>query len=239
MVIVKVNQETASQLRNGNCYAVVGKKKTPALLYIEADDYTIVDAIEEFKANKNVGVVEHMGTHNKLSSLSSEIFRGAYTILTHELSTVTEEEVEKAVASTPAGVACMCKLPDDFCDMRFIRAMCDKFLNLRFCGGYLFRLDGCRLGYIAKDTLSDAINVKTDKLIATNSGCIMNYVDYEAVSLELKAPTKSKSKATNASKASKSTKATSTSSTKAQKPKQKTPKQIMGSLLGQGGLVDL
>lgn len=236
MVLIKVNEETASKYRNGNCYAIQGKKRMPSLFRLEADDYTIEDALNEFKENKNVAVIDYVGNMSKLESLDSSAFESVYIVYKHVLEEVTENDVAEAVHSTPIGVVCMCELPEDFNDMKFVYDMCIKYPSVRFCGGYLFRLEGCRIGYCAKDTLDENINVKSEKYIASGDGCIFQYVDLDTVELELKQPSmKSKKKSSKSIKAPSVAKATKPKS----ESKKPSMKQVMGNLLGQGGLVDL
>lgn len=242
-VIVKADVETVSQFSSGSVFTLNGKQKIPAYFRLLVDDFTLDDAIEAYRGDNNIVALDYVGNLDILHEYNRARLQGIYMVREFEFGdNITEEDIVDMINRVPAEVTVLVKLSETYKDMRFVQTMCKKYRNLRFSGGILFALEGCRLGCCSKDILTErGVRLKSEDFIKTGNGCALEYINATSADLFLKEKIV-KTKTTKVKLATAGVRNSTDKSLKAPKevkekePKKPTTKQAMGSLLFSGGI---
>lgn len=153
-IICKVDYATALKYKGMNLSTKYNNKKHKVYLKLIGDDFTITDSIALAKVSKNILMVEYQGLQSNSAYEELTENTGVYIGRVYDFgNNITEEDVEKIVASTPAGVTPVIKLPDDYKDLYSIYKFSQIYPTVRFCGGHLFAIDGIKVGAIGVDIL--------------------------------------------------------------------------------------
>lgn len=189
-VIVKANLEQVKEYKNKNVSTKVGNKKHQVYFKVEVDDFSLVEAIEHAKMDRNVLMLEYAGSDNYLKSVvlaPSDIF--PYVGVSYEVGmNLSEDDITNALAEYPAWTTVIIKLPDEYKNLEFLHGMCQKYPRIRFCGGYTFSIDGCRLGCCGRDILEKKnIKVTDTDYLKDGCSCALQTLQFEDVELAVSA----------------------------------------------------
>ena len=227
-VLVRADLESVKQYRGKSVSTKIGNKKNQVLFRVVVDDFSLVDALAYAKTDKNIVMLEYQGSHQYLSTIA-ESYNGApdlpYMVVHESVGHNIDEEVLNSVlASFPQWCSVVIKLPNDYSNMEFIYNMSQKYPRVRFCGGYVFEIDGCRLGCCGRDIFEKTgVKYSNNDMIKEGCSCCVSTVQFEDVTLDVSSKPERVSKSTS-SKASKT-------------PTVKKPKQAMfGSLMQKGAV---
>lgn len=233
-IIIKSDLETADSYAGMKVTALVGKKKHQAYFKVAVDDFSLEGAIDSYKNDSNIVALNYVGNDEFLRDFDRAKLQGVYLLKEFEVgSDVSEDDINCIVNSVHPEVTAVIRVPEDFCDMKFIQDMSKAYRNICFCGGTLFMLEDCKIGCCSKEVLENrGISVKDDEYIKT--GCcsalqIVNLGDFE-----LTATVKAE-KRVRVPKITSSSRSTSTKKSKETKPK--APKELsmkakMSALVG-------
>lgn len=171
-VLVKANLEDVIPYKGKNISTKVGNKKQQVLFRVEADDFSLVQAIEHSRVDKNVVMIDFAGTDNYIKScvLSNETNVPYIGVPVEVGLNLTESDIANMLMGYPEWVTLIIKLPDEYKDIQFLTEMCHKYPRIRFCGGYTFNIDGCRVGCCGKDIV-EKLDIKLGNLDYIHQGC--------------------------------------------------------------------
>lgn len=183
-VIVKTSFENARHYRGKNVVTKIENKKHNVYFRVVIDDYTIDEALKEVDSNILVYDYQGMTSNPTYANLSST---NLYITRTYELGyDISESDIIKILELTPLGVTPMLKLPNDYKDFEFICNMSSKYSRVRFCGGILFCVDGCKVGCCGRDILDKkSIKYNDNDYIKTGCACALDVFSDEDLDLEL------------------------------------------------------
>lgn len=187
-VLVKVGYETASNFRGKGVGTKVGNKKHQVYFKLYCDDTNLKECLDLARHSANVVMLEYQGIP---LALENENIEGVYITQVHDYGmNLCEEDVRDVVETTPKGVTPVIRLPLEYNDMQFIYNMSQKYSQIRFCGGTVFCLDGCRLGCCGRDIL-DSKGIKYNENQYIHEGCCcaletLNEEDVELVESKVK-----------------------------------------------------
>lgn len=171
--IVKTDLERAKEYTGKGVATMVGSKKHTVVFRVSVDDFTLEEAVSLYKRDRNIVMLDYVGTLEYLSTCSEALFDGVYVGRKIDVgSDVFQEDIEGVLSKLPQGVTLVVGLPDDYSDMEFVYNMSHKYPNVRFCGGNLFLLEGCNIGCCDSKVLSRAsLKYKDIGLIRQGCGC--------------------------------------------------------------------
>lgn len=187
-VIVKANLEQVKEYKNKNVSLKIGNKKHQVYFRVEADDFSLLDAIEHAKTDRNVVMLEYAGSDNFIKSVAvapSDNF--PYVGVSYEVGmNLSEEDIVNALAEYPEWSTIIIKLPDEYKNLEFLYNMCQKYPRIRFCGGYTFSIDGCRLGCCGRDILEKKnIKVSDSEYLKIGCSCALQTLQFDDVDLSI------------------------------------------------------
>lgn len=162
------------------------KVKNHYIRYI-VDEYSIDKAIKEIRNNKWVVALDYEGDYQHLYNLDER--PNVPIIVTKEFTEVTELGIDFFMSYVPNWVIVSIKTPSDFCDMRLVETLSNKYSNIRFCGGKFLRLPTCNIGCIQRNEVP--AKIADSKISYYTEGCAcamvtMNIEDVEGVDLLFK-----------------------------------------------------
>ncbi len=153
-IICKVDYATALKYKGMSLSTKYNNKKHKVYLKLIGDDFTLTDCIALAKVSKNILMIEYQGLQSNATYENLTENTGVYIGRVYDFgNNITEEDVEKIVASTPAGITPVIKLPDDYKDLYSIYKFSQIHSTVRFCGGHLFAIEGIKVGAIGVDIL--------------------------------------------------------------------------------------
>lgn len=190
-VIVKLGVEEYRQFSGKKVTTKIEKKNHNVFFRLVIDSETYSEGISMFETNLDVLSVQYAGIVTSLDTVARLAnMRGVAIDVEHEfLDTVTEEDVYGLAEETISGVTVLIKLPETYCDMEFIYNMSQAYKNVRFCGGNLFTIEGCRLGCSIEARLKRASIAPEIGII---DSCCSGLIRYELEALKLEVSEKSK-----------------------------------------------
>lgn len=154
MVIVRTDLDRAKSFYGKGALTKYANKEQQVLFRVTVDDFNFEEALECYKNDANIVMLEYEGTDDYLENVSKEKCAGVYITKCVDVGTdVMDKDIDKIMLSIPSCIVVVIRLPQEFNDMKFIKDMCDKYSNIRFCGGTIFRLDGVRVGCCGADIL--------------------------------------------------------------------------------------
>ena len=173
MVIVRTDLDRAKSFYKKGALTKYANKEQQVLFRVTIDDFNFDEAIECYKKDVNIVMLEYEGTDEYLKATTMDKCKGVYMTKSIDVGTdVTSDDIDKIVSTYPSFLTLIIKLPQEFNDMKFIKDMCNKYSNIRFCGGTLFQLDGVRLGCCGADKLG-RYKVKDREFIKVGCGCAL------------------------------------------------------------------
>lgn len=186
-VIVKASYETASKYANGRVITKVNNKKHQVYFKVPCDDYSLNACIELAKNNSNIIMLDYEGLPMSPSFMALTEPIGVYIGIKIEVGMdLSEDDIVRIINDTPAGVTPIIKLPDEYKNIRFIYNMSNKYSRLRFCGGTMFNLSGCKFGCCGADILEErGIKFPADEMIHCGCSCGLEVVDEEGLEFEV------------------------------------------------------
>ena len=167
-VLVKVGYETAERFKGKGVSTKLGNKKHQVYFKLYCDDSNLAECVELAKTSGNIVMLEYQGLPTSFEGVNTG---GVYITKVHEYGmNLCEDDIKDAISTTPEGVTTVIKLPLEYNDMRFIYNMSQKYTNVRFCGGTVFCIEGCRLGCCGRDIL-DKKGIKYNENQYIHEGC--------------------------------------------------------------------
>lgn len=155
------------------------KEKNHYIRYV-VDEFSIERAIEDIEDNKNVVALDYEGDIQYLNTLKKK--PNVPIIITKELKEMNELAISFVMQQIPNWIVVSIKTPEDFCDMRLISRLSEKFPNIRFCGGKFLRLPGCNIGCIRCEDIPEKIPDSKISYYTEKCSCIMTTMHIEDVS---------------------------------------------------------
>lgn len=147
-------------------------KKVPVFMRVAVDQDNVIEAVEKFKTYKNVVLLDYTGDMQTLEGLDST----TPIAVKFELETI-DSTIDDIMESVPSNVRVVVKLPNDYSDMRTIEAYSNKYSNIRFCGGYFLRLEGCKIGCVCAEDIYKKVSANKVNLISRGCACVYENVD--------------------------------------------------------------
>lgn len=188
-IIVKTTLDTAKEFTGKAVSTKVHGRKYQVFFKVEVDDFNIEEAISHASRDKNIIMLDYVGTNDYITRVSD--FKGVYIAWGRELGgEIDESDIAHIEDITPEGVTPIIKLPTSYNNIRFLYEMSEKYNRVRFCGGYLYSFDGCRFGCCGRDILSK-LNIKFDDEDRVHEGCSCAIPVFEDSMVELVATSKS------------------------------------------------
>lgn len=178
-MIAKTNLEGAKAYpRNSKLITKVGNRNKIVVFEVSVDNTDIREAVDFAYGNKNVVSLVYEGTEQYFMMLSELDSKGVNIAKVERVSMdVDEPYIVELLKILPAWATLIVDLPEEFNNMEFICNICSKFDRVRFTGGYLFDMQGARLGICGKDTL-EPLGIKgSEDLIKTGDCCALDVVD--------------------------------------------------------------
>ena len=155
------------------------KEKYHYIRYV-VDEFSIDRAIEDIKGNKYVVALDYEGDIQYLNSLK-ERPENIPVIVTKELRDVNELSIAFLMQKLPNWVVVAIKTPEDFCDMRVVENLSNKFKNIRFCGGKFLRLPSCNIGCILRENIPEKIPESKINFYTEKCSCIISTMHIDEV----------------------------------------------------------
>lgn len=204
-VIVKASYETASKYANDRVISKVNNKKHQVYFRVPCDDYSLNSCIELAKNSSNIIMLDYEGLSMSPSFLALTQPVGVYIGIKIDVGMdLSEDDLIRIMNDTPLGVTPIIKLPNEYKNIRFVSDMSHKYDRLRFCGGTMFNLEGCRLGCCGADILeSRGIKFPADEMMHCGCSCGLEVVDEEGLEFEVSTKSVKKPKSPKATKVKK------------------------------------
>ena len=231
-LVSRVNIVDAALYRGCSLKTRYMNKSHAVYLKLLCGDNELEECLEFARVTPSVLMLEYQGTGSNLGYLTKENTGGLYVGVVVEYGNdIVESDVERLISNYPDGVTIVIKVPDDFSDMRTVITLCNKYDNIRFCGGKLFALEGARVGMIGVDTL-ESVGIKIDDSYYYAAGDdVMQTVDIECLELTRTVGKVKKPKTAKTSKAPKSKSTESTGSVKKSTKKPTKKSMHFGTML--------
>lgn len=186
--IAKCGYDEVKDYRGKGFLAKVGNKKYKVFLRVLCDDFNLKDAIQFARGTSSVVMLEYQGSSENAEylSLTSENTNGCYIAKVVSCGdNVTADDIEHILEDIPTGVVPIIQLPETFTDLQFVWKMCTLHERIRFCGGKLFCVEGCRLGCCGNDILEKKGIKSNGDFYKEGCSCGLEVVDLESIELEV------------------------------------------------------
>lgn len=184
-VIAVAGLDTVREYSNGSVKAKIGNKNHQVFFRVLVDSTNIGEALSLAKKDSNIIALEYTLDSLVYCDLSMYSLDDVYVFFRKEFGTdICIEDVNNFLFNVPAGVTPVIKVPDSFNDMEFVCKVCEMSPEVRFCGGYLFEMGGCRLGCCGSDIL-ESKGIKCDCTSKIKDGCGCGLPTYDADELNL------------------------------------------------------
>ena len=159
-----------SEVRDTGAKGEVDGKKVNFFMVINVDESNIAEAVDRFGSSKGVVAFKFTGAPEFLQD--STLIRSVEKpiILSIELAEVNIIDIQQTMIKYPQNVRVVFTLPKEFINMRFVHDESKKYPNIRFEGGNLLRLAGCKIGAIGVEDIPRKIPLSRLKLVPTESG---------------------------------------------------------------------
>lgn len=169
MVVFDATLDVASRYSDGACEGMVDGKKHQVYFRIDADDGDIVSCVEEAKRNPNIVAIRYSGTADGIRPVD---LTGVYVTVSRDFgSNITESDIlDFRDDYQGTGVSFVIRVPESYADIHFMWDMSQKYPDVRFCGGTVFCIDGCRLGCLGRDVLAKR-GIRCDESAYLHKGC--------------------------------------------------------------------
>lgn len=218
-----------SEVKDTGAKGEVDGKKVNFFMVVNVDESNLAEAVDRLGSSKGVAAFKYTGAPEFLQSATTVRTIEKPLILSIALDKVSVIDIQQTMIQYPQNVRIVFTLPKEFSDMRFIHDESKKYPNIRFEGGNLLRLAGCKIGAVGVEDIARKVSMNRLKLTPAESGEFsamrvidrddVDFVDFyayrEAKPRAPKAPKVAKPKAAKAVK----DKAEGKAKTKVTKPK--------------------
>ena len=155
--------------------AFVEVKTKPAFIIVRVNKSNIQEAIENLHNNNWVVGYEY-SDDIKDEFIQNLDFKNCnvYKLIPLGYDENTEAYIDSMVAAVNPNVRLVFKFPESFCDMQFVRKICDKYPNVTFDGGYYMRIKGTRIGAVMASDINSKSKIKSEVVVRGN--CSVNPV---------------------------------------------------------------
>lgn len=188
MLIARTDLGSIRDYLNGKVTTKYEGKIHQVFFKVICDETNLEECIKAAETSNTIAMIEYTGLIVSPVYLSQTATGTQYVGYVMDVGmNVNESELVHLMTSVPYGVTPIFRLPAEYKDMKFVYDMCKKYARLRFCGGNLFRLTGCRVGCVGADIL-ESMGVKStslDYIVAGDDICPT--VDASALDLDIKA----------------------------------------------------
>lgn len=161
----------------------VNGKKTNFFMVMNVDETNFEQAINRYGKTKGVVAFNFVGQPNFLQT-SPLVGMSEKPVLFEQDVTqgVNLAGIQQVMMALPSTVRVVFKLSDEFKDMRFIHSESQKYPNIRFEGGHLVRLAGCKIGAIDPADIPKKIAVsRIDLTPSPQNSAVMAYIHIDDV----------------------------------------------------------
>jgi len=187
-ILVRGSVEEVKAYRGRKVCTKIGTKKHQVYFRVEVDDFSFEEAVTTLRGSSNVVMFDYSGSEPFIKGYVPNVpIEGICVGVKVPVGAdMTVDEVKRLLAEYPSWVTLILQLPEGYKNMELLYNINAKFKNVRFCGGYLFRLDGCKVGCCGADVFaSKGITINDNNLIKDGCGCCMPTMAYEDVELEI------------------------------------------------------
>lgn len=199
-IICKVDYSTALKYKGLNLKAKYNGKKHQVCLKVVCDDFTLQECIELAKSSPSIVMLEYQGLETNKSYLDLKPC-GVYIGKVFDLgNNFTRDDIVSIDTDTPDGVVPIIHLPDDFNNIEFIWKLSKEFNRIRFCGGYLFNIEGIKIGAVGSDILSSGnFKLNSEESIYQGIDDVIEQADISILDIETTATKSESTKSLNKS----------------------------------------
>lgn len=220
-MLLKLNYNHAL---NTGAKGEVNGKKTNFFMVMNVDETNFEQAIDRFGKTKGVVAFNFVGNPSFLQTSPSIGISEKPILFEQDVSQgVDLVGIQQTMLALPQSIRVVFKLHEDFNDMRFVYSESQKYPNIRFEGGHLVRLAGCKIGAIDPNDIPKKIAVnRIDLTPSPQNSAVMPYIHIDDVdTIEFYQFKDAQTKTPRASKVKtpKTPKEKSSKSTGASKPK--------------------
>jgi len=149
-------------------------KVSNMFMRVGVDETNIDGAIDKLSGNKWVVALDYSGHIGFLSGIDT---KGLVIIVKHVFDG-DWGSVGNFMSGVGNSVRVVVELPSNYVDMREIEMYSAKYLNIRFCGGKLLRLDGCSVGCIGVKDIFKKVNEGRLDLVSSGCSCVYKNVEF-------------------------------------------------------------
>lgn len=223
-----------SEVKDTGAKGEVDGKKVNFFMVVNVDESNLAEAVDRLGTSKGVAAFRYTGAPEFLQD--SPLVRTVEKplILPLTLGVVNMIDIQQTMIQYPQNVRVVFTLPKEFTDMRFVHDESKKYPNIRFEGGNLLRLAGCKIGAVGVEDIPRKISMSRLKLTPAESGefSAMRVIDRDDVDfVDFYAYREVKPKAPKAPKVSKPKVAKTVKEKSESKPKAPKAKKQLSSLL--------
>ena len=169
-MIAKLDYE---DLNGYGIQAVVNKKTVNLHMYVITNEFNIKDAIFTLAGNRYVVAIEYNGSLDVLRGLN---YNGLNVIIKHSIENRSRQEIEdfiQEVQQINSFTKIILKVAKDFSDMREVLDFSKKYRGIAFCGGYLLRIPGAKIGCVQLEDIQVGKHGLKTNIICEGCACIM------------------------------------------------------------------
>lgn len=161
-----------SDIQGYGVQATIGEKKVKLYMYVQVTEFDIAEALEALKGNKFVVAMEYVGNVNVLSGLN---FHSLPVIVKHEIDEIDEsvDEYMSYIQNINTAISVMFKFSGKYSNMKKVLEYSEKYKNIGFCGGYMLRIPGAKLGCVKIESLTMGKQGSKSNLICDGCACVL------------------------------------------------------------------
>lgn len=159
-----------SDVRETGAKGEVDGKKVNFFMVVNIDEANFAEAVDRLGTTKGVVAFNFIGSPAFLQDSPLVRTVSKPVIVKVQLDTVNMIDIQQTMIAYPQTVRVVFELPKGFNNMKFIHDESKKYPNIRFEGGNLIRLAGCKIGAIGVDDIPRKIALSRLKLTPAESG---------------------------------------------------------------------
>lgn len=153
-----------SSVENTGVKGEVDGKKVNFYMVINVSERNIIEAQSKYGNSKGVVAFNYTGNPDFLQGNAQLAEITKPLLLNVALEQIGIIEIQQTMIKYPQNVRVVFQLPSDFSNMQFIYSESKKYPNIRFEGGRLLRLGGCKIGSVDIEDIPRKIAVSRLKL---------------------------------------------------------------------------
>lgn len=146
---------------------------------IKVNPSNIAEAVSRFRGNKYLAALDYEGDLAVLRTLD---LSGVPVMVVKEVDSL-DDTLDFLFSEVDSHVRVVLKLPSTFTDMQAVYNYSQRYENVRFCGGTLLRLEGCKVGCFGLEDLTKRFSNSRLSVIAEGCGCPVRNVALDEVGL--------------------------------------------------------